>query len=1117
MQTWAKRGFQTALVTGGLLMLGTGIASAQEDVNPDARPGPLDARMRVPVDIAHNNLGTPVGNHDLPDFHTEIGTPNLADTAPGRATASANPLVRAGQDALGAADTAGITRGNAAGADVVAPVGVCGNAIGAGGNAYVEADCGQSAESTGPLRTDGSHGALSGNAARAAAAVSSQVTGNAVAALANAESHTTAEQRAAAGGDVETSGRHGSLSGNVAAVQSAVPAQVTGNAVAAGGNSHTTSEATNDTAAHGSLRTDGDHSSAGGNVLGVPLAPVVGMSGNGLGVVGNADARSADSSSADAGDAHPDRYGTPLWAHTSGNHGTLAGNVAQPSLAGPASADDNALAGAGNADVAGSAANDAYAGGNSLTSGQDATLSGNYTDAPVALPVAGSGNSASGVGNTSSRHWNDVTAVAGGDTFTNGDRSVLSANSANLPPAGAVDLCGNGTTAGGIADSRCRNDVEVGSGGYNGTTGNDAVGSGNVGQLPLGAPAEAFGNNVGAVGTTSSRTTEDKSIRSGRVATSVDDNGTVSSNVVSAPTALGGQVFGNAAGAVANPTSTTDSDTRIDLGNPPRANGKHGSASGNILHVPTSNPAQVFGDAVVGVGNGSSDTTSSLTSHSGGVAETTGDEGSLSGNVLSVPQTSSPQAFGSAVGAGGNVESDSRNDFNSSSGGDVYTSGEAGSLSGNALGSPATVPAQVFGDAVTAAGNGYSQSDNSAGLIAGGRHLTSAEDASWSGNLLTTPVALAPAAQGDALTVAGLADSKTTSDTHSTSGGDTTTTGTGPVTAHDIELPAEGMARMVGVPVELAGTATTAAADRNRMLTGEDGKAEAGRGIALPLGVDHLMRVTELPSLDLLRSVPLSKAPLNATPDLAELRGLPITGRPAAAPSRVASPGGNATRTHSEPRAGLLPVKAHKPDVKQRELPDTDLAPTQLPTSELPASELPTSELPLAVAPSADLPTDVLPRVHEDVVRTVANHLPDVTPTVLYAARTIHDMLPTTAGERSFSGVLPTVDSLDLTRQLPAVPGTDVLGEQALPTLPTLPVAVPGLPVVLPTPGIAQPRTAPALPPLGLSGANINPVQDAVAGRPIPNHEQVRTPALAGLDATSVFGPLTQTAQLPRI
>ena len=48
MQTWAKRGIQSAFVTGGLLMLGTGIASAQENVNPDAAPSPVDtSRSRV--------------------------------------------------------------------------------------------------------------------------------------------------------------------------------------------------------------------------------------------------------------------------------------------------------------------------------------------------------------------------------------------------------------------------------------------------------------------------------------------------------------------------------------------------------------------------------------------------------------------------------------------------------------------------------------------------------------------------------------------------------------------------------------------------------------------------------------------------------------------------------------------------------------------------------------------------------------------------------------------------------------------------------------------------------------------------------------------------------------
>ena len=47
MQTWAKRGVQTALVTGGLLMLGTGIASADDDVSPDAPASPLDLNVTV--------------------------------------------------------------------------------------------------------------------------------------------------------------------------------------------------------------------------------------------------------------------------------------------------------------------------------------------------------------------------------------------------------------------------------------------------------------------------------------------------------------------------------------------------------------------------------------------------------------------------------------------------------------------------------------------------------------------------------------------------------------------------------------------------------------------------------------------------------------------------------------------------------------------------------------------------------------------------------------------------------------------------------------------------------------------------------------------------------------
>ncbi len=72
MQTWAKRGLQTALVTGGLLMLGTGIASADEDVNPDRPASPLDGSVRVPVHFDNNALGTPLGQKNLPSIDKEL-------------------------------------------------------------------------------------------------------------------------------------------------------------------------------------------------------------------------------------------------------------------------------------------------------------------------------------------------------------------------------------------------------------------------------------------------------------------------------------------------------------------------------------------------------------------------------------------------------------------------------------------------------------------------------------------------------------------------------------------------------------------------------------------------------------------------------------------------------------------------------------------------------------------------------------------------------------------------------------------------------------------------------------------------------------------------------------
>ncbi|SDY10106.1 hypothetical protein SAMN05661080_02303, partial [Modestobacter sp. DSM 44400] len=133
MNVWMKRALQTGLFTGGLLAVGTGIASADEST--------ID--VTAPVTITDNALavlGTAPG-----DTPAEITLPALSGTAGadlGAVTASV-PITVGGNaaDAGGidvaqpaAAPTAAPDDGGAFG-DVDVPVTVCGNAVAVAGDA----------------------------------------------------------------------------------------------------------------------------------------------------------------------------------------------------------------------------------------------------------------------------------------------------------------------------------------------------------------------------------------------------------------------------------------------------------------------------------------------------------------------------------------------------------------------------------------------------------------------------------------------------------------------------------------------------------------------------------------------------------------------------------------------------------------------------------------------------------------------------------------------------------------------------------------------------------------------------------------------------------------------
>ncbi|HVV22324.1 MAG TPA: PE-PGRS family protein, partial [Pseudonocardiaceae bacterium] len=173
MQTWAKRGLQTALVTGGLLMLGTGIASANENVNPDRPASPIDGGVSVPVHVDDNAVGTPLGVVRPAGVNRTVGTDGLAGGPRRISTPAAGvpPLSTVGGHGVG---------GNRGRADVVVPVDVSGNAIAAGGDAAVVNHSDQTAGHTGPVLAGWDPNSASGNVVEVHHAAPVQVTGNAV-------------------------------------------------------------------------------------------------------------------------------------------------------------------------------------------------------------------------------------------------------------------------------------------------------------------------------------------------------------------------------------------------------------------------------------------------------------------------------------------------------------------------------------------------------------------------------------------------------------------------------------------------------------------------------------------------------------------------------------------------------------------------------------------------------------------------------------------------------------------------------------------------------------------------------------------------------------------------
>ncbi|GAA2265397.1 hypothetical protein GCM10010402_21390 [Actinomadura luteofluorescens] len=185
--------------------------------------------------------------------------------------------------------------GNQADVPISVPVDVCGNAV---GNAVAACEGGASVRNgghgTGRQTTSGVRGILSGNQGNAPISIPVTACGNAAALVgeAGALCEGGAHVRSGSGGDQQTSGVRGILSGNQGNAPISVPAEVCGNAAAVVGRAAAACDGQSLVkGSHGSGgKTSGDKGTGSGNQANAPVQVPAEVCGNAAAVVGAAAA-----------------------------------------------------------------------------------------------------------------------------------------------------------------------------------------------------------------------------------------------------------------------------------------------------------------------------------------------------------------------------------------------------------------------------------------------------------------------------------------------------------------------------------------------------------------------------------------------------------------------------------------------------------------------------------------------------------------------------------------------------------------------------------------------------------------------------------------------------------
>jgi hypothetical protein len=925
MQSWAKRGLQTALVTGGLLMLGTGIASANERVNPDLPASPLDLNVTVPVQIADNALGTPFGQVNLPGHTGELSTKPVTNALKGGAGSLQSPAGAAANSAArqapevsnrGLTPTADPFKGNKASGDLIVPIQITGNALGIVGDAVVtDSNRTQTYSHNQDVATDGTNSGLAGNAIVLDWALPIQISGNAGGLLGGSgKTSGTATQSTTETGNITTDGTGSGLSGNVVGGQFATPVQVTGNAASwILGNAYSRFNADSTTTSGGYIKTAGDGGAGTGNVAGVPIALPVKFNGNAAGLWGSdADAVSNSSADATAGDKVPGFHNVPSYIQTTGSQSFLAGNVLAPQGGALANIAGNAGSWIGNSTtgnalgsgVAGTSSSAVDSGGFVSTNAQRSAGSGNIVDPAVAFPLEAFGIGGAYIGNSHANHDNTTTVNSGNGSFTDGTGAFLSGNTANTQSAATTEAFGIGGSHFGNASGKSTETKTVTAGGYDGTIGDNSSGSGNQILVPASVPVEVFGVGGSFIGQGGGAATETKNEAGGGGGSTNDDNGVVSSNLATAPISLPVQAFGIGGALIGQGHGTATSNTTSTAGSDVHATGPAGAVAGNLLQAPTSLPLQAhgLGGALLGIGTGTSDNLTD--SKAGGNATTDGHNGALTGNIVQAPVSGAGTIFGDGGVLGGLGRGTGTNDAISTAGGDSTTNGAGGAMAGNILSAQGLPIAQIFGNAVAAPGIAGGNGTNNTTAQSGGDVTTSGLDGAMSGNILDVPAS-------------AVGNNQTTGMV----GGVATTAGDHPnLSGFNVQHPVGSRVQIYKVARGLFGGIATATATNNTTIVPEPQINMPFDGSALP--ANQLPSLPALPGVGGLPSLP-------ALPGAGSLPSLPALPAVSALPVQLPTGSTLPAQLPTLPAAPALPALngVHAPQVQVPALAQMDSSP----------------------------------------------------------------------------------------------------------------------------------------------------------------------------------------------